>query len=126
MKTTLQARRILLDETAAGHLQKMMATLSEEGSHLRLVHSKVVSWLVTEYATRYFGREKGRMAEALFNRKSFLKAMMGGLKSGTDDEIKQLEATLRELRAGRVGKIAGRQEKEVQPEPDPGAIEAQD
>ena len=51
------------------------------------------------------------MVEALFNRKSFLKEVMGGLKSGSDDEIKVLEATLRELRAGRVGRMTDKSQE---------------
>lgn len=126
MKTTLRARRILLDQQAAEHLQRIMATLSEEGSHLSLIPSRAVSWIVSDFALRSFAKEKQRMMDGLFNRRSFLREMVGGLKDGSDDEIQRLEATLRSLRQRRLVKVGDRPRKEVQPEPPVGGVEAKD
>lgn len=126
MKTTLRARRILLDQLAVEHLQKMMATLSEEGSHLSLIPSKAVSWIVSDFALRSFVKEKQRMMDGLFNRRSFLREMVGGLKDGSDDEIQRIETTLRSLRQRRSVKASDRPRKEVQPEPSVGGLEAKD
>lgn len=101
MKTTLRTRRILLDEKATEQLKEMMVTLAGEGDHLSLVPSKAVSWIVSEFATRYFAKDKTKMAEVLFNRKSFLRSVLKGITDGSNDEIQALESTLRGLRRGR-------------------------
>lgn len=100
MKTS-KTVKVRLDETATAHLVQMMATLSGEARHLSLVPSKVVSWIISEFATRYFSKEKQRITDGLFNRKSFLKSMLSNLKDGSDEEIEQLKSALMNLKLAK-------------------------
>lgn len=104
MKTTLQSRSVLLDEQAAADLGQMMATLSEESGHITRVHSRVASWLISDYATRHFQRDKERIKEALLNRMSFLRSVINEIKDGSEEDIQKVETALRGLRHKRQGK----------------------
>ena len=98
MKTTLKARRILLDEEAATHLEDMITAVVESGGHVSRSPSKAVSWIISDFATRYFPKDKERLRVALFNRKACLLAALKELKSGSDEEIERLQSTLRGLK----------------------------
>ncbi len=89
--------RIRLDEPARAALTQMMTILSGEGEHLSLIPSKIVSLVISDYAARYFMKEKGRLIEALLNRKTLLKAMLREVKDGSDEEIESLRAKLASL-----------------------------
>ena len=89
--------RIRLDEAAGAALTQMTSVLAAEGQHLSLAPSKVVSLIVSDYAERYFTRDKSRLMEALLDRKALLKAMLSEVKDGSEEEIEKLRTILTTL-----------------------------
>lgn len=72
----LKSGRVLLDENALTSLNKMFRALKEEGSHLKLNASSLVSSVVSKYEEKYFEKDKLELAESFLDRKNHIKFLI--------------------------------------------------
>jgi hypothetical protein len=82
---------IHLSEDATNSMSEMLMELFKVDEHLKINHSKLASFILSEYRTRHFDKAKSRLVQAHQDKKKHLKDAIERLN------IEELEATMKYL-----------------------------
>ena len=82
---------IHLTEDATNSMSEMLVELFKVDEHLKINHSKLASFILSEYRTRHFDKAKSRLVQAHQDKKKHLKDAIERLN------IEELEATMKYL-----------------------------
>ena len=92
--------RIKLSEPSAKLVKQMMASLKMEASHISVNPSKLVDWIVREYQSKYFERDKKRITDSHFNKKSYLIELLKNMDANEElsEKLSDMAIRLRETK----------------------------
>lgn len=82
---------IHLSEDATNSMSEMLMELFKVDEHLKINHSKLASFILSEYRTRHFEKAKSRLVQAHQDKKKHLKNAIELLN------MEKLEATMKYL-----------------------------
>ena len=82
---------IHLTEDATNSMSEMLVELFKVDEHLKINHSKLASFILTEYRSKYFEKSKSRLVIAHQDKKKHLKDAIELLN------MEELEATMKYL-----------------------------
>lgn len=82
---------IHLTEDARNSMSEMLVELFKVDEHLKINHSKLASFILTEYRSKYFEKSKSRLVIAHQDKKKHLKDAIEAL------DVAEIEATLKYL-----------------------------
>jgi hypothetical protein len=82
---------IHLSEDATNSMSEMLMELFKVDEHLKINHSKLASFILSEYRTRHFEKAKSRLVQAHQDKKKHLKNAIELLN------MEELEATMKYL-----------------------------
>jgi len=82
---------IHLTEDATNSMSEMLVELFKVDEHLKINHSKIASFILTEYRSKYFEKSKSRLVIAHQDKKKHLKDAIEAL------DVAEIEATLKYL-----------------------------
>ncbi len=82
---------IHLTEDATNSMSEMLVELFKVDEHLKINHSKLASFILTEYRSKYFEKSKSRLVLAHQDKKKHLKDAIEAL------DVTEIEATLKYL-----------------------------
>lgn len=82
---------IHLTEDATNSMSEMLVELFKVDEHLKINHSKLASFILTEYRYKYFEKSKSRLVIAHQDKKKHLKDAIEAL------DVAEIEATLKYL-----------------------------
>ena len=82
---------IHLSEDATNSMSEMLMELFKIDEHLKINHSKLASFILSEYRTRHFEKAKSRLVQAHQDKKKHLKNAIELLN------MEELEATMKYL-----------------------------
>ncbi len=82
---------IRLNDDAINSMSVMLMELFKEDQHLKINHSKLASFILTEYHDKYFEKSKPRLVLAHQDKKKFIMDNIEGL------DIEKLDATIKYL-----------------------------
>jgi hypothetical protein len=82
---------IHLTEDATNSMSEMLVELFKVDEHLKINHSKLASFILTEYRSKYFEKSKSRLVIAHQDKKKHLKDAIEAL------DVAEIEATLKYL-----------------------------
>jgi hypothetical protein len=82
---------IHLTEDATNSMSEMLVELFKVDEHLKINHSKLASFILTEYRSKYFEKSKSRLVLAHQDKKKHLKDAIELLN------MEELEATMKYL-----------------------------
>jgi hypothetical protein len=82
---------IHLTEDATNSMSEMLVELFKLDEHLKINHSKLASFILTEYRSKYFEKSKSRLVLAHKDKKKHLKDAIEAL------DVTEIEATLKYL-----------------------------
>ena len=82
---------IHLSEDATNSMSEMLMELFKVDEHLKINHSKLASFILSEYRTRHFDKAKSRLVQAHQDKKKHLKDAIEAL------DVAEIEATIRYL-----------------------------
>jgi hypothetical protein len=82
---------IHLTEDAINSMSEMLVELFKVDEHLKINHSKLASFILTEYRSKYFEKSKSRLVLAHQDKKKHLKDAIELLN------MEELEATMKYL-----------------------------
>lgn len=82
---------IHLTEDATNSMSEMLVELFKVDEHLKINHSKLASFILSEYRSKYFEKSKSRLVLAHQDKKKHLKDAIKAL------DLAEIEATLKYL-----------------------------
>lgn len=82
---------IRLNESAINSMSEMLTELFKEDQHLKINHSKLASFILSEFHYRYFDKAKHRLILAHQDKKKFIMDKIDKL------DIEKLDATIKYL-----------------------------
>lgn len=81
-----ESGRVILDQEARAALDRMYEDLKTQETWIRLTPSKLVSFIVEQYARVSFANDREAIVKRHFNSKEYLKNVIRGVRSSEDVE----------------------------------------